>query len=510
MEGVSAVEHSVKWPEDGPTSVVREDDSFRCLFAASPDAIFIEDLEGNVLDVNPAACRLHGMDRAGLVGRNVLQLVPADHRASVVRDFPRLVSGECTRMDGVSWTADGRAVPVEIRTNRIEYEGRPALLLHVRDISDRKRAEVSRRESEELFRRLNECSPLGVLLTDPEGNCTYSNPRGRAILGVGLMECVGSGWTRQIHPDHRGPLMRDWHDAATSGREFAREFRLGGTVTGERWIHFRSSPMCREPGKLSGHVATVEDITRRKLAEVEREALLARSQQARAEAEEARDRLQELSRQLVEAQETERRRIAHELHDEIGQWLTMLKLSLDMARRESREEGSVYLANAIETTEQLLRTVRALSLELSPSALDDLGLLPALLWFVDRYTARSGIQVKVKHEGIQGRRFPRVVESTVYRIAQEALTNVARHAGVTEARMLVWRDEAGVTVQVEDGGKGFVPGPEMGGHRSGGLRGMRERTELLGGSFAVESAPGKGCCITAELPAGADEGNTDE
>ena len=122
---------------------------FRGLFESCPDAIFVEDLEGSVLDVNPAACRLHGLDRRDLIGKNVLDLVPPGQRALVERDFPKLVSGEWDHAEGYSWTKEQRPVPVELRTSRIEFSGRPALLLLVRDISHRKQAEAQLREYHE-------------------------------------------------------------------------------------------------------------------------------------------------------------------------------------------------------------------------------------------------------------------------------------------------------------------------------------------------------------------------
>ncbi|MBM3892297.1 MAG: PAS domain S-box protein, partial [Verrucomicrobia bacterium] len=135
---------------------------FHDFFNSSPDAIFVEDFDGNVLDANPAACRLHGLDRAALVGRNVLDLVPPANRAEVARDFKKLTNGQWDRCEGFSWTADGRAVPIELRTTCILYSGRPALLLHVRDITERRRAEEALRQAEEKYRGIFENAVVGL------------------------------------------------------------------------------------------------------------------------------------------------------------------------------------------------------------------------------------------------------------------------------------------------------------------------------------------------------------
>jgi len=148
---------------ESKTELVRHEDlyrasekRFRDLFESSPDAIFVEDLDGTVLDVNPAACRLHGFTQEELLGKNVLELVPPESRTDVARGFKALTEGKLKWFEGESWTKDGWAVPVEARVSLIDYAGRPAALLHVRDITQRKLAEAALRESEAAQRGLEE------------------------------------------------------------------------------------------------------------------------------------------------------------------------------------------------------------------------------------------------------------------------------------------------------------------------------------------------------------------
>jgi len=148
-----------------------------------------------------------------------------------------------------------------------------------------------------------------------------------------------------------------------------------------------------------------------------------------------------------------------------------------------------------------MNRVRQLSLDLRPTMLDDLGLLPTLLWYLERYTAQTDIRVDFGHGGLEGR-FAPPVETTVFRIVQEALTNVARHAGVSEVKVHLWVQQNVLRVRVEDRGAGFEPELAMSAALSSGLTGMRERAALLGGRFTIESAPGAGTCLTAELPLG--------
>lgn len=212
-----------------------------------------------------------------------------------------------------------------------------------------------------------------------------------------------------------------------------------------------------------------------------------------------RERLHALSHRLLEVQEAERRHIARELHDEIGQQLTGLKFVLDAARRGPAGSALPQLAEADELIDGLVGRVRDLSLDLRPAMLDDFGLVPALLWLFDRYTAQTAVQVRFEQQGLE-QRFSAEVETAAYRIVQEALTNVARHAGVDEVFVRAWAEAEVLNLQVEDSGTGFDPATGLGVSPTSGLPGMRERAFLLGGSLTVESTPGLGTQLRAELP----------
>lgn len=210
-------------------------------------------------------------------------------------------------------------------------------------------------------------------------------------------------------------------------------------------------------------------------------------------------RLQTLSHRLVEVQENERRHIARELHDEIGQFLTGLKLTLELNERRPAEQAQQGQHEALTLVNDLIGRVRELSLDLRPSLLDDLGLLPALLWHFERYTAQTNVQVHFKQSGLE-RRFSPGLETAVYRIIQEALTNVARHAQTPEATVRIWCDERNLRLQVEDYGIGFEPHAILTHGGSNGLPGILERARLVGGELTVASAPGQGTQLTAVLP----------
>jgi PAS domain S-box-containing protein len=221
---------------------------------------------------------------------------------------------------------------------------------------------------------------------------------------------------------------------------------------------------------------------------------------------EGQARLKALTERLVEVQEEEIRKVARELHDEIGQMLTSLSLNLEIIGRSieagvERPSLQEEVSRAREQVKQLLNQVRDLSLKLLPTMLDDLGLLPALLDHCQRFTAQTGIQVEVAHRGL-GTRLPAKLETAAYRIVQEALTNVARHAGVKQADVRLWLTASELGIQVEDQGAGFDLQQVESNHRSSGISSMRERAANCGGSLEIESAPGKGTCLTVEFPIG--------
>ncbi len=209
--------------------------------------------------------------------------------------------------------------------------------------------------------------------------------------------------------------------------------------------------------------------------------------------------LQQLSHRLVEVQEQERRSIARELHDEVGQILTGLNMNLELIKRMPAETIVEGIAQTQLQVSELLARVRDISLNLRPAMLDHLGLLPALFWHFDRYTVQTKVQVSFKHASVEGRYSPEL-ETAVYRIVQEALTNAARHSKATEVTVMLWATAETISVQIEDQGAGFQPETVMLAGRSSGLTGMRERAALLNGRLIIESSPGSGTCVTAELP----------
>lgn len=354
------------------------------------------------------------------------------------------------------------------------------------DVTEQRRAEKAVREINEMFRSLIRASPLAIIALDEKSHVTMWNPAAERIFGWREDETLGRPLPI-VSPEKldefralRGDVLQG---KVLRGLELRRRRKDKTLLDISIW----TAPVRDASGVVRSTIGIVADITERKRAEAQ---LL-----------DYAERLRTLSRRLLEVQEAERRHLARELHDEVGQLLTGLKLTMELAARLPPSEFQAGLAEARAMVRDLTAHVRDLSLRLRPTMLDDLGLLPALLWHFQRYTAQTRVRVAFEHRGAE-RRFPPEVETAAYRLVQEALTNVARHAGVSEVTVRVWLDRNQLCVQVEDRGAGFDLQAVRNAGTSGGISGMEERAALLDGVLTIESAQGKGTRLTVELPVG--------
>lgn len=326
----------------------------------------------------------------------------------------------------------------------------------------------------------------------PEPGFEYVSPSATAITGYTPEEHYADPQlgVMLVHPDDRPLLQRLSEHPETASKPLTLRWRRkNGTLI---WTEQINRLVCDADGRPIAIEGIARDITARKQVE---EAL----QNALTAEQAARDRLQALSARLIAVQEEERRHLARELHDEIGQSLTGLSLVLTMGPSLPPDLLHTQLAEARRQVTTLITQVRHRSLDLRPSMLDDLGLRPALEWYLARYTEQTGVALDVRLQGI-ARRFDPLIELTAYRIVQEALTNVARHAGARYAAVHVWVVNDQLVIQVADEGRGFNVEAAFAAHTSSGLTGMRERAILLGGDLTIESEPGQGARLLADLP----------
>jgi len=341
---------------------------------------------------------------------------------------------------------------------------------------------------EARYRTLVEQIPAIVFLgfLDKGIGEAYVSPQIEAMLGFKQEEWLNDPvrWYQQIHPEDKARWSTEAAQMFLSGEPLKSVYRVMSRDGRVVWFHCEAKMVRDNAGRPWFIHGVAFDITELKQAE--------KSQREYAE------QLKLLSRRLMQVQETEHRYIARELHDEIGQLLTGLKLTLEMISRQPAEQISRGLPEAQRIVNELMARVRNLSLNLRPAMLDDLGLLPALVWHINHYMSQTQVRVIFKQTGLENRRLAPEIETAAYRIVQEGLTNIARHASVNEATVRVWAEKNALGVQVEDHGAGFDSNAALATDETSGLAGMRERAILSGGHFAIESRLGAGTRLMAE------------
>jgi len=253
-------------------------------------------------------------------------------------------------------------------------------------------------------------------------------------------------------------------------------------------------------------MARFDDMMELRRLNAELQAEITERKRAEEEVTKHRRNLQRLSAQLINAQEAERKRISQELHDEMGQALTAMRINLAAIEKDLPSGLAPTIRERLAETswlaDQTLEQTRELSLDLRPSMLDDLGLLPTLRWYVNRYAKRLNIEVEFEAIDFE-ERLTAEMETALYRIVQEALTNVARHAQANRVRIRLERKEAKVRAFIEDDGQGFDAQEVIDREapaRGAGLLGIQERVASLGGRFSIQSRPGQGTRLSLEIP----------
>lgn len=460
-------------------------EQYRRLVELSPDGIFIA-RDNRIVFLNPAAMTLFGASDSGqLLGRSPLEFFPSDAHAVMRERVRRVLAGETAPlMEQKLIRLDGAIKDVEVTGALLDADGH-AIQVIVRDITERKRAEAALRDSEERLTLAFAGAQEGVWDWNLETGAVVYSHRWKQMLGYGddEIEPHVSAWERLLHPDDRVRADQLNESVAHGERTYEGEFRLRHKSGHYVHVLSRGFPVRRQPdGPVVRIVGTHFDLTERKRAETERTRT-------------------ELLTRLVFAQEDERRRIAREMHDQFGEQLTTLARRIAMlkdacaSQPESREH-----AEALETiAHRLDRDVDHLVWELRPTALDDLGLRAALTNYVQDWSTRVGISAQLHTSGLWDNRLSSEAETTLYRIAQEALTNVAKHSHAGTVEVILERRADHVLLIVEDDGVGFDP---VGGTSQGfGLVGMRERAALVGANLQIESAAGQGTTILVRMAA---------
>lgn len=359
------------------------------------------------------------------------------------------------------------------------------LVKTIRYAIERQRSDQALRESEEQFRSIVETTREWIWSIDLKGHLTYSNPAVESILGYQPEELLDKPSLKLLHPEDSEILTAQLADAILHQRGWSSlKLRWRHKNDSYRWLESNSVPLFNAHGTLVGFRGTDRDVTERKMAK-----------SARAQ----------LQLRLVTVQEEERHRIARELHDQMGQSLAALMLGLKslLNHDELKKPTRVQIEHLHKLANDLAIEVHRLALDLRPTALDDLGLEAALSNYIEEWSMRWQISADFHSFGFTNRRLPSHLETTIYRIVQEALTNTLRHARAKNISVILELRGDRVSVIVEDNGCGFEADAMMKlpvRERRLGLLGMEERVALVGGGLSIESTPGAGTSLYVRVP----------
>ncbi len=365
-----------------------------------------------------------------------------------------------------------------------------AYALHSLELEEeQKRIQRALKESEEFSSSLLRNAPHAIIAINPDGAIRYVTPALERLTGFSSAELIGRKppypwWTEKTAKQTSGDLEKALH-AGPQRRE-----RLFQKKNGELfWVEITSTPV-RTDGELKYYLSNWADITEHKRG---LEAL-----------QESERQLRFLSSELLKAQENERKRIAQELHDGIGQTLSAIKFGLEDALdgwgRDAPASGGKTLNSIIPLVKTGIEDIRRICTDLRPSILDDLGLLATMSWFCREFqTIYSGIRVE-KQVDIQENEVPDILKTVIYRVLQEAFNNIAKHSKADLVRLSLKKAEGTIDLFIEDNGQGFALEDALYAHifkRGLGLASMKERTEHSGGSFSIKSTKGSGTIIRA-------------
>lgn len=476
------------------------EERFRLLVEGVQDyAIFMLDPQGCVVSWNAGAVRIKGYSASEILGRHFSLFYPPE---DIERGVPDEVLGQAATAgawEGEGWRLrkDGSRFWASVLITALR-DGAGILrgfAKITRDITDRRRADELLSRQRQLLETVLGQAAEAIVACDARGRMLFVNAAARRLAGLdpngAALDMTLSAWGEardaEGHPIPADalPVAKALRGESIVGREM-RMVRADGSAYD---VLSSATPLTGNEGGIIGAVATFTDITPRKTHEAAMQLMT--------------HRLRLLSMKLLETQEAERRHIARELHDEIGQSLTALKFSLQATHRLSDDRSLSHACqNMIGQVDTLLDQVRNLSLDLRPALLDDLGLTAALRWYIDRQSKRAGLPIHF-HDGTRDASIPQAVATVCFRIAQEALTNAVRHAQAGKIAVTLRLHQRELELEVADNGQGFeveamrrraVQGASF------GLLGMRERADLLGGSLWIDSHPGRGTTVRARLP----------
>nr|WP_288913968.1 PAS domain S-box protein [uncultured Pseudomonas sp.] len=477
------------------TRLLESERRYRDIFDNSLDALFLLEVTDGVgfryLEVNPAFERGFGMEHASVVGKPVEQVLPPHLCTGAIAQFQRCVESgvpidEENELDlpGGSLVFHSTLIPVRDPCGRVRR-----IVGIARDITERKHAERILHAREQEFRALVENTPDVIARFDLLCRVQYANPAAQSMLGQPLEFQLGKTSCQASPGSEAARLFQDRleqfiHTRKTSEEELTLEVTA---KQGEESVCYqiRLVPERDQREEIVSILAVGRNFTAMRVAEEQ--------------LKESHAQLRQLSSYRETAREEERKRIAREIHDELGQQLTALRMGISLLRLQFGSDQPLLVERVqalMGRIDEILQVVRNVATSLRPSALN-MGLTSALEWLVSEFSHTTGIPCRLRAPSAR-LELDDERATAIFRVIQESLTNVARHARATRVDISLERSAGHVMIQVRDNGRGFDPKQLAKGTL--GLLGMRERGHMLGGTVTVDSAPGRGACVNVSIP----------
>lgn len=460
------------------------------------DPIIVADADQRILVFNPAAEAAFRWPRHAVEGQSLDMLLPERYRDEHRRSLERFAeagvmsagAGERQVLTGLR--ADGSEFPIETSISQHTENGRRLFTVILRDVSERVEAQARLARSEARLRGILDSAMDAIITIDDAQRIVMFNAAAEAMFRCTRDEAIGAPLTwllpERYRGGHRTHVAQFGDTGVASRRMSGQRIVTGLRRDGEEFPIDASISQVRD-GDARYFTVILRDITERVRAD--------------GDLRQSRTELQELGATAHVAREHEKSRIARELHDELGQSLTMLQMDVTWCRNRVGD-GSPDTVARLERMQALLKTTvaatRRIAADLRPMMLDDLGILPAVEWLVESFTQRTGVPCDLSI-GDPELKLDSARSSAVYRIVQESLTNIAKHAHASQADVAIRREGAELVVRVHDDGAGFAPASPRK-PASFGLVGVRERAAMLGGHVAIASAVGQGTTLEVRLP----------
>ena len=508
---------------------------YRRLFEAASDGVIILDpLTCQITDANPFMTQLLGYTYEQLVGKQLFEIGLLKDEAASRKMFETLKRNHEVRYEDLPLeTCSGGQQEVEVVANFYKQNGHHVIQCNIRDITDRKRAEDILRRNEALFTSLIDLAPVGVFVVDAGFRLQQVNPNALPVF-KNIHPLIGRDYSEIIHSIWPNPaadevVARFRHTLETGEPYQSPEFTEQRKDTGIQEVYEWQIKRVILPTGENGVVCFFNNITERKNAEtaqrrldvltasnvklkkeiVRRQAVeesLQQNQQLQIllleQSRQQEEMLRDLAHRILCSQEEERKRISRELHDVVSQNLIGINVSIAALSKGDAAASPHDFQRKITETQRFLEESMArmhhFASELRPLMLDDLGLIPALRSHLKRFMEETGIQSTFSaFPGIE--KADDSVLTVLYRVAQEALANVAKHANASQVAVNLTASGACIRMEIQDDGDGFEEAGRVFADKTGrlGLLGMRERVEMVGGCFQIESLPGKGTTVRA-------------